>query len=167
MNTPCIWVSDSFQIHVILKPKQYRTSPYVNAWRIWLNWNQVDSMLSFYQCTYQWRLVTFQPEDAVQSTLHFLKFYFNLSFFFLQISSNTALFSLFFKFNIRFFKNIFWDLRSKRILLCVSKPWLVCSTLSYFQSYILRVLRNGLVQRFSNHLHLFLFCILLVRMPIH
>ena len=50
---------------------------------------------------YQWRLVTFQPGDADQkSTLHFLKFYFNLRFF-VQISSNTALFSLFFKFIIR------------------------------------------------------------------
>ena len=32
--------------------------------------------------------------------------------------------------------------------------------LSYFWSYILRVLRNGLIQRFSNHLYLFLFCII-------
>ena len=30
-------------------------------------------------------------------------------------------FSLFFKFNIRFFFNIFWDIRLKRILLCVSE----------------------------------------------
>ena len=48
----------------------------------------------------------------------FLKFYFNI---FLQISSNEATFSLFFKFNIRFKKNIIWDLRPKRILLCVSE----------------------------------------------
>ena len=36
-------------------------------------------------------------------------------------------------------------------------------TFSYFRSYILRVLRNGLVQRrFSNHLYLFLFCIITI-----
>ena len=40
---------------------------------------------------------------------------------FLQMSSNTALFSLFFKFNIRFLKCIFWGLRSKQILLYLSK----------------------------------------------
>ena len=54
------------------------------------------------------------------STLHFLKCYFNLRFF-LQISLNTASFSLFFKLNIRFLKNIFWDLRSKRIQLFVNE----------------------------------------------
>ena len=130
--------------------------------------------------------------------LHFLKFYFIFAFI-LQISSNTASFSLFFKFKFRFFLNIFWDFRPKRILLCVSegrsqklflwlklsqslnwkstlfhnepacpirkssispnsiaisKLWLVYSTLSYFRSYTLRILRNGLV-----HLYLFLFCI--------
>ena len=65
--------------------------------------------------------MSFQPGDAVQKIiLHFLKFYFNLRFFF-QISSNTASYSLFFKFNIRFLKNIFWDHGPKRILLCVSE----------------------------------------------
>ena len=69
----------------------------------------------------QWRLVTFQPGDAVQKTT-FIFWNFILIFaFFLQISSNTALISLFFKFNIRFLKNIFWDLRLKWILLCVSE----------------------------------------------
>ena len=68
---------------------------------------------------YHWRFVTFQPGDGVQKgTLHFLKFPFNLRFFF-QISSNMASFSLFFKFNIRFIQNIFWNLRPERILLCV------------------------------------------------
>ena len=33
---------------------------------------------------------------------------------------------------------------------------------SYLRSYILRVLRNGLVQRFSNHFYLFLFCIIFI-----
>ena len=56
-----------------------------------------------------------------QNYLHFLKFYFNLRFFFLPISSNMASFSLFFKFNFRFLKNIFWDLRPKWILRCVSE----------------------------------------------
>ena len=56
--------------------------------------------------------------DFVQkSILYFLKFYFNLRFF-LHISSNTA---SFFKFNIRFKKNIYCELRPKRILLCVSE----------------------------------------------
>ena len=59
--------------------------------------------------------------DAVQkSILHFWKYYFNLRLF-LQISSNMASFLVFFKFNIRFFKSIFWDLRPKRILHCVSE----------------------------------------------
>ena len=34
---------------------------------------------------------------------------------------------------------------------------MTCSTLSYFRSYILRVFRNVLVQRFSNHLYLYPF----------
>ena len=64
----------------------------------------------------------FSIRDAVlKNYLHFLKFYMNFCFF-LQISSNTASFSLFFKFIIRFFLiYIFWDLRSKRILLCVNE----------------------------------------------
>ena len=41
----------------------------------------ISFFLSLY--IYQWRLVSFQPGDAVQkSTLHFFKFYFNLRFFF-------------------------------------------------------------------------------------
>ena len=57
-------------------------------------------------CMYQWRAVAFHPGDAVEkSTLNFLKFYFNHRFF-LQISPNTASFSLFFKFKIRLKKNI-------------------------------------------------------------
>ena len=134
--------------------------------------------------------MTFQPGYTVQkSTLHFLKFYFNFSLF-SQVSSNTVSFSLFFKFSIKLKKNVFWDLRPKRTLLCVSegrsqklihvtstpqslrwkstifhnvsvcpirrssispnsiaidKLWLVYSSLSYFRSYKLRVLRNGLV----------------------
>ena len=53
--------------------------------------------------------MTFQPGDVVhKSILQFLKFYFNLRPF-LQISSNMVSFSLFFKFNIRFFLIIFWD----------------------------------------------------------
>ena len=41
--------------------------------------------------------------------------------------------------------------------IAINKLWLVYSTLSYFWSYILRVLRNGLVQRFSNPLYLLRF----------
>ena len=67
---------------------------------------------------YQWQMVTFQSGDAVQ--FHFLKFYFNFRFF-LQISQNTASFSVFFKYKIRYLKNKFSDLRPKRILICVSE----------------------------------------------
>ena len=35
-------------------------------------------------------------------------------------------------------------------------------TLSYFRSYVLRALRNGLVQRFSIHLYFILFCIITI-----
>ena len=70
---------------------------------------------------YQWRLVTFQSGDAVQKIPFIFWNFISIFAFFLQISSKTVSFSLFFKFNIRFFKNIFWDLRPKRILLCVSE----------------------------------------------
>ena len=49
--------------------------------------------------------------------------------------------------------------RKSLIFITISKLWLVYGTLSYFRS-ILGVLRNGLVQKFSNHLYLFLFCII-------
>ena len=63
----------------------------------------------------------FSTRDAIQkSIVHFLKFYVNFRVF-LQISTNTASFSLFFKFNIRLKKNLFWDLCPKPILLCVSE----------------------------------------------
>ena len=61
----------------------------------------------------QWRLETFQPEDAVQkTTLHRLKFFF---------ANFIELISLFFKFNIKLKKKIFWVLRPKWILVCVSE----------------------------------------------
>ena len=44
--------------------------------------------------------------------------------------------------------------------IAISKIWHVYSTLSYFRPYILRLLRNGLFQRFSIHLYLFLFLFL-------
>ena len=44
--------------------------------------------------------------------------------------------------------------------IAISKRWLVYCTLSYFRSYILSVLRNRLVQKFPNHLYLFLFYII-------
>ena len=86
--------------------------------------------------------MTSQPEDAVQkSTLHFLKFYFNLRFF-LHISSNMASFSLFFKFNIRFKKNIFWDLRPKQILFCVSQELIIVTLTPQSPRWKLTILHN-------------------------
>ena len=56
-------------------------------------------MLSSAWFKYQWRLVTFQQRDAVQKApFIFRNFTLILIFFFLEISSNTASFSLFFKF---------------------------------------------------------------------
>ena len=55
-----------------------------------------------------------------KSTLHFLKFYFNLRFFNFFFFC-CKFYRIFFKINIRFLKNIFWDLRPKRILLCVNE----------------------------------------------
>ena len=90
-----------------------------------------------------------------KNNLHFLKFYFNFCFF-LQMS-NTASFSLFFKFSIRFLKNIFWVLRPKWILLCVSDDRIqklilagydilsIAFLVIYDLMLILRVLSNGLV----------------------
>ena len=70
---------------------------------------------------YQWWLVTFQPGDAVQKTTFSFWNFILIFAFFPKISPNTASFSLFFKINIRFLKNIFWDLRSKWVRLCVGE----------------------------------------------
>ena len=50
----------------------------------------------FINILYQWRLVTFQPGDAVQkSTLLFLKFYFNLRFIFANFIEYPIIFVIF------------------------------------------------------------------------
>ena len=57
---------------------------------------------------YQWRLVTFQPGDAVQKTsLHFLKFYFNVRFFFCKFHRILHHFRYFSKLTLDFLKVYF------------------------------------------------------------
>ena len=75
----------------------------------------------YWYMVYQWWLFN-QRMLSKNVPFIFWKFILTFAFFFCKFRRIwTASFSLFFKFNIRFFRNILWDLHPKRILLCMSE----------------------------------------------